>query len=132
MSFILITVSALLVSYGIYRLLRKKEETNVTAPEIETSESQPENVVTENLEWKRIEKIQESTEQLKERLSTITSTDSEKPFAALSKPVLADIPSEMIAPSTDSVEPEAAPKPKKKRPYKKKGPKKETEVKKEN
>ena len=131
MSFILITVSALLVSYGIYRLLRKKEETNVTAPEIETSESQPESVVTENVELK-IEKVQESTEQLKERLNTITSTDSEKPFANLSKPTLAEIPSEMIAPSTDSVEPEAAPKPKKKRPYKKKGPKKETEVKKEN
>jgi hypothetical protein len=129
MSFILITVSALLVSYGIYRLLRKKEETNVITPEIE--ETQPEKIVTENVELK-IEKVQESTEQLKERLSTITSTDSEKPFATLSKPTLAEIPSEMISPSTDSVEPEVAPKPKKKRPYKKKGPKKETEAKKEN
>jgi hypothetical protein len=109
--------------------LRKKEETNVIAPEIE--ETQPEKIVTENVELK-IEKVQESTEQLKERLSTITSTDSEKPFATLSKPTLAEIPSEMISPSTDSVEPEVAPKPKKKRPYKKKGPKKETEVKKEN
>lgn len=127
MSYILITVSALLVTYGIYRLTRKKVETTKDAQEAEISSD---NVVTENVEL-RIEKIQETTEEMQERLNTITSMDSEKPFATLSKPTVAEIPTEMIAPSTESSEPEAAPKPKKKRPYKKKGPKKEIEVKKE-
>jgi hypothetical protein len=130
MSYILITVSALLVTYGIYRLTRKKVETTNDAQEAEIS---TDNVVTENVELK-VEKVQESAQELKERLETITSTDSEKPFASLSKPTASEIPTEFTKEETESLpETEApAPKAKKKRPYKKRAPKKEKEIKKED
>jgi hypothetical protein len=119
MKYVLITVAGLIASYGVYRLLRRKSDSQTqTSETVESTDSVQEEILPVE---EKIEKIEETAEQMTERLNSIKSVDSEKPFATLSKTSVAETP-ETVA--------EVAPKPKKKRPYKKRGPKKE--VKKED
>ena len=131
MTNVLITVGVLLASYGVYRLLRKKDDVEVgvkvdTIPE-EIVEKQPEVLVQEE----RIQKVEETVEQMNTRLNSMKSADSEKPFATLSSASASEIPSKMLNENVAEAAPSEA-KPKRKRPYKKRGPKKEIEIKKED
>jgi hypothetical protein len=142
MNYVLITVAVLLASYGIYKLVKRRGngevdlEVNLDVT-IEGKEEKPEVLVKEE---KKVQAVEETVEQMKERLNSIKSTDSEKPFASLSKPTASEIPTEMTTSEPEVTEvteapaetATVAPKAKKKRPYKKRAPKKEKEIKKED
>ncbi len=136
MNYVLITVAVLLASYGIYRFVKRKGngevdlEVNLEVT-IEDEKEESEVLVKEE---KEVQAVEETVEQMKERLNSIKSTDSEKPFASLSKPTASEIPNEMSSSEPEVTAPTEAPseaKPKKKRPYKKRA-KKEKEIKKED
>jgi hypothetical protein len=137
MNYVLITVAVLLASYGIYRFVKRKGNGEVDLEvslevTIEDEKEESEVLVKEE---KKVQAVEETVEQMKERLNSIKSTDSEKPFASLSKPTASEIPNEMSSSEPEVTAPTEAPseatKPKKKRPYKKRA-KKEKEIKKED
>lgn len=157
---ILSVVATVFMSSYVYNRFFKKgdEKTPETRSETEILEEleELEEMIFENPLEKAEEKtakIEETVQEVKERLNSIKSEDSEKPFANLSKPHVSEIPEELLAsekPGEGNLtekpkrskkrkprvtqseknatpQPEKSVEPKKKRPYKRRAPRKNDE-----
>ena len=127
MIYIVLTVSAILAAGYFFFFKKKSEEKAVEIETLPLVEEVKEEPIT-NIEVV-VEKVEETSEQLKERLDKMISEDSNKPFANLSKPSASEIPNEILSESSEiSDVAEAGEVKKKKRPYKRK-PRKKVEKK---
>jgi hypothetical protein len=109
-------IIAAIAAVGIYILTKKKQPKVETVSTIENVEEQPETSPEVQKVEETVAKVAESTAQMEERLKNLANPDSEKPFAKISTPEIAETPAEA---------PTAAPK---KRSYKKRAPKKKDET----
>jgi hypothetical protein len=110
----------------IYFFIRKNDE-NVQDDQFLQEEPQSENQISEIESLPKNEKTEETVEEMTARLNKIKNPDQEKPFAKMSKPQISEILDEMIAEAPANLTENIIDKPRKKRPYKKKTPKKTEE-----
>jgi hypothetical protein len=124
---ILLIAAALTGAFFLYKNFSKSPE---LSPEVEKPhEDAQEEIVsapTPSLAQvtERVEKAEETAEEMNKRLSTITNPDSDKPFAKFSVPEISEVP-EVVEKVEESLKEEApvaeeAPKPKRKYNKKKK------------